>query len=405
MAVDGRADQPARPDLPEPAVGSAVHPGAGGQSRRRRAMGSRVATAGTDSDRTSSDRQDVPTAASGQEPKRSDLAHPAGGRPNRLPVAGGTDSSHDRRPVTASSVRASSSRERPVAYNARPPSPPAADPVSLPATARRSPRMSRSRPQHPGRDRQRREGPVQHQFALAVSALAEDPTAAVRSRSVFRQHRSTPPDRVSSDRRTAMATIDSTRTRSRTRPTISAVTCPPRSDRRLGQTFSPAAMQLGARPAQLRFCLRRIATGGPGPLVGRARRRDIDVLAEFGVLGQDRDALLGDRQETTVDGDGLHRAVRLGDPGGETLAQLGEQRRMARASRRCPRRRSGHHHLRRGRTRSVARRRPVRPAFQPCGCASSRVVSPLGRGSESNRRRRRTLRHPCRTRTAPSGGE
>jgi hypothetical protein len=90
----------------------------------------------------------------------------------------------------------------------------------------------------------------------------------------------------------------------------------------LYRSFSP----LPVASKVLRLGIGGVATGGPGPLVGRPGRGYIDVLAELGVLCQDSHAGLSDRQETTVHSDSLHGAVGLGDPRREALAQLGQER-------------------------------------------------------------------------------
>ena len=179
------------------------------------------------------------------------------------------------------------------------------------------------------------------------------------------------PERVSTERRTAITMIASTTTSSIASPnpwTSDAMSIAEADRIRCRCRWRAAGPE---RVSSSASASAGIAALRLGRLVGRPRPGHVDLVGELSILGEDRYPLLGHRQEPTVHGNPEHIAVGLDDPGRKSLAQLGQQRRV-----------SSHHAdvavhgpwrppSARCRTRALARRQPDVPGSRPRGGSAS----------------------------------
>ena len=253
---------------------------------------------------------DVLWVPGGERASRAEMATAATRQGLRIPrwnsrtelVAGGSDSSQDRRPVSASSRSASSSLR----------------------TAVGTSHDHRIHRQQIGFGADQRSTLTQSEgFAVQLAggagqAARTSGTAGIRCRGtcpgrapspgrqgslVLRQQMSIAPDRLNAERRTAITMIATITTTRIARPT------PWASDTKsIGAMSGSAANsdvvaggeQLGSSTAQLCFGLRRIASAGLGLFVGGPGLGDVDLVGQLGVLGEDRHPVLGDGQEPAV---------------------------------------------------------------------------------------------------------
>jgi hypothetical protein len=107
----------------------------------------------------------------------------------------------------------------------------------------------------------------------------------------------------------------------------------------------PTASSLRPRPPQLTFGFGGVGADGLHPFVAVPGALDVDLVGKFGVLGEDGHEIVVHRQESPVHRDAENLPVRFEDPGGETLAQLRQHRRVPRHDADVAVDRAGDHHL------------------------------------------------------------